>query len=142
MKVAIVTVMVVLAMGTAFVGGLLAALKMTASRQEQAVNKTPITAAQLAATEEGAKAKEGEIEKGAEEKAKKELKLPTTDEVIATIDYSVEESRNAGKLLFRKKVAEKFKDTEKQFESESEKAHEKERLAASLQRWLERSKNH
>ncbi len=141
MKVAIVAVMVVLAMGVAFVGGLLVASKMTVSRQEQPVKTAPAAAADAASEEEGPKAKEGDIATGHGEKAKKEPKKPTTDEMIALIDFSVPESRDAGKLLYRRKVAEQMMAAEKQFESESEKAQEKARLAAAVKRWLERSQN-
>lgn len=141
MKVAIVAVMVVLAMGVAFVGGLLVASKVMASRQEPPAAKAPIVAAQIPPQEEGPKGHEGEIAKGHEAASKKEPKKPTTDEVIALVDFSVPESRDASKVLFRRKVAEEMEATEKRFEAESEKAREKERLAASLQRWLERSKN-
>ncbi len=147
MKVAIVAVMVVLAMGVAFVGGLLVALKMTGMSQEQTVKKgAPIVAAQVKLEEQGAKHIEGEMTKEPEkehgEKAKKEPKKPTTDDMIALIDYSVSESRDAGKLLFRKKVAENMEAAEKQLELESDKAKEKNRLAASVQRWLARSRNY
>lgn len=141
MKVAIVAVMVVLAMGVAFVGGLLVASKVTAARQERPVEKAPIVAAQVAPKEEAEKGKEGEITKEHAGASKKEPKKATTDEMIMQIDFSVQESRDAGKMLFRKKVAEEMEATEKQFESETEKVKEKERLAASLQRWLDRSKN-
>lgn len=142
MKVAIVAVMVVLAMSVAFVGGLLVASKVIASRQEQPVKKAPpIVAAQISPEGEGAKAKEGEIVKGHEAKAKPEPKKPTTDEMIALVDFNEADSRDASKVLFRRKVAEEMEATEKQFELESEKAQEKARLAASLQRWLDRTKN-
>lgn len=141
MKVAIVTVMVVLAMGTAFVGGLLVAAKMTANREERPVERITVAAVEALPKEEGAKAAEGGAGKEAGKKVKKEEKKLSTDELIAMIDYSVTESRDAGKLLFRKKLVEDLKDTEKQFESESEKARKKAELAAALERWLERSKN-
>ncbi len=141
MKVAIVAVMVVLAMGVAFVGGLLVASKVMASREELSVQKAPLTAADLASKEEAAKTKDGGIAKGLDAAAKHEAKKPTTDEMIALIDFSVMESRDAGKLLYRKKVAEEMETTEKQFELESEKAREKARLEASVKRWLERSQN-
>lgn len=141
MKVAVVAVMVVLAMGVAFVGGLLVASKVMASHEEQSVKTAPIVAAQVSPEGESAKAKEGEIAKGHGEKAKPEPKKPTTDEMIALVDFKEADSRDASKVLFRRKVAEEMEATEKQFETESEKAQEKERLAASLQRWLERSKN-
>lgn len=147
MKVAIVAVMVVLAMGTAFVGGLLVASKMMANGQEPPVQKAAASAAKapVGKKDEAAKAKgsgkESSVVEGLDIVAKKGTKEPTTDELIALIDYSVVEAREVGKMLFRKKVAENMKDAEKQFESESDKAREKERLAGAIQRWLERSKN-
>ncbi len=142
MKVAIVAVMVVLAMGVAFVGGLLVASKVIASREERAVKPPPITTAEVSPKEEGAKGKEGGIGKGLEAAApKKEEKKLTTDELIALVDYNITESRDAGKLLMRKKVAENMKATTQQLELESDKAKEKERLEASVQRWLDRSKS-
>lgn len=142
MKVAIVAVMVVLAMGTAFVGGLLVASKMMASRQEQPVKKArPITAGELAPKEKGEEGKEGGIAEEGGKKAKKETKKLTTDEMIASVDYSVTESRDAGKMLFRKKLTENFEATEKQLELESDKAKEQKRLATAIESWLERSQN-
>lgn len=141
MKVAIVAVMVVLAMATAFVGGLLVASKMMASRQEQPAKPAPITEAELSPKEEGANEHEGDITKETEKKAKSEPKKITTDELIASIDYSAIESRNIGKLLFRKKLSENYEALQKQQELESEKTKEKKRMATAIERWLERSKN-
>ena len=88
---------------------------------------------------EGEIAKEPGKEQG--EKTKKEEKKPTTDEMIALVDYDVAESRTAGKLLVRRKVAENMEAAKKQLDLESDKAKEKERLASSIQHWLDRSKN-
>lgn len=145
MKVAIVAVMVVLAMGTAFVGGLLVALKMVGAHQDQPVKTAPAAPAAPTATMEGepkeggAKEHEGDIVKDAGKKAKNEPKKPTTDELIALLDYSATESRDIGKLLFRKKLAENYEAAEKQQELESDQAKEKKRLATAIERWLERS---
>lgn len=150
MKVAIVAVMVVLAMGTAFVGGLLVAAKMAGSGQEQFAQKDAASAAKAPAAKknEAAKAgghgKESSVVEGLDviaKEANKGTKEPTTDELIALVDYSVAEAREVGKMLFRKKLVENMKGAEKQIESESDKTREKERLAGAIQRWLERSQN-
>ncbi len=139
-KVAVIAVLVVLAMGTAFVGGLLVAAKVM--QNAPVAEHKFITKADIAPAEEGDEEASGSssIAEGvhAMSQGNKDKQL-STDELIAMVDYGVTESREAGKQLFRKRMAESWKEAEAKIKAEDPEAQKQGRLADSVERWLERT---